>query len=311
MALTHLRIGTRGSALALVQTKLVSDALTQTNPGLTIENIIIKTEGDINLAPIPLDTVGKAWFTSEIDQALADRRIDLAAHSLKDLPLTPANGLAMTVALKREDPRDVLISRVGQTLAELPHGAVVGTDSTRRRAQLLHRRPDLKVTSLRGNVQTRLRKLHDEDYDAIVLAAAGLARLGQLEAVTEFLDPTGFIPAIGQGALAVEVREDHHELRRLLRRLEDPATVAAVGAERTFSATIGGGCKLPVGCYAQINAGQVTLHAMIAGLDGADILHDTVTGPLAQAHTLAQTLASTMLEKCPFEFKPTTNAHKR
>lgn len=306
-ALSHLRIGTRGSALALIQARLVGEALTVAHPGITIEEVIIKTEGDKNFAPIPLDTVGKAWFTAEIDQALARRDIDLAVHSLKDLPLELSDGLTMTAVLPREDPRDALISRRGERLAGLPQGATVGTDSTRRRAQLLHLRPDLKIRSLRGNVQTRLRKLRDEDYDGIVLAAAGLVRLGQLDTITEFLDPTTFIPAIGQGVLAVEVRSDHRELRQLLRTLEDPDTVTAVTAERAFSNTVGGGCKLPIGCYATVIGSKMELHAMIGELDGTRILYDTLKGESSQAAELARTLAASMLARCDFDYKTEGN----
>lgn len=299
-----LKIGTRGSKLALIQTQLVANALKQQQPDLEIETVVIKTEGDKNFAPIPLDTVGKAWFTAEIDRALLERDIDLAVHSLKDLPLTLDDGLTMMVVLERADPRDVLVSRSGQTIEQLPQGAVVGTDSTRRRALLLHRRPDLKVQSLRGNVQTRLRKLHDGQYDGIILAAAGLARLGELDAATEFLDPTTFIPAIGQGALAVEVRHDHTVLLGLLGRVKNPTTDVTTHVERQFSATIGGGCKLPVGCFARVDGEQVHAFGMIAALEGTDILFEQASAPLNNYKTLGESLASSMLVKCTFDYQP-------
>ncbi|HEY2004612.1 MAG TPA: hydroxymethylbilane synthase [Candidatus Saccharimonadia bacterium] len=299
-----LKVGTRGSKLALIQTQLVTEALQQLEPGLEIKVVIIKTEGDKNFAPIPLDTIGKAWFTAEIDRALTERDIDLAVHSLKDLPLTLDAGLTMITVLERADPRDVLVSRSGQTLDQLPPGAIIGTDSTRRRALLLHHRPDLQVTSLRGNVQTRLRKLQDREYDGIILAAAGLDRLGELSRVSEFLDPTRFPPSSGQGALAVEIRRDDTLLLNLLQRLEHSGTLATTAAERAFSATIGGGCKLPVACYAQAGHRQLHLYGMIAELGGDGILFDQISGPINQATGLGESLARRLLEKCSFNFQP-------
>jgi hydroxymethylbilane synthase len=207
----RLTIGTRGSKLALIQTELVAAALKQAHPRLEVGIKIIATKGDTNQAPIPLDTVGKAWFTAEIEQALQSGDIDIAVHSLKDLPPELCPGLISLPVLERADPRDVLVSKAAVPLAALPRGAVVGTDSLRRKAALLLERPDLRVESVRGNVQTRLRKLHEQPYDAIVLAAAGLERLGDLTLVTEFLEPSRFVPAIGQGVLATA--PGHHDRR--------------------------------------------------------------------------------------------------
>jgi len=290
--------------MALIQTQLVGDALVAAHPGLEIELVTIKTEGDRNLIPIPLDTVGKAWFTAEIDRALNDGDIDLAVHSLKDLPLALDDDLHMVCVLQRSDPRDALLATSGQTLSQLPAGSVIGTDSTRRRALILHLRPDLQVTSLRGNVQTRLRKLREGQYDAIVLAAAGLERLSQTDLITEYYDAESFIPAIGQGALAVEVRRDRRDLIDLLGHLEDSDTVTAVTTEREFSARIGGGCKLPVGCYARIEGETITLHGMIGELDGSKVLFESLTGATADSVKLAHQLADAILAKCDFKYKP-------
>ncbi len=306
-SLNRLKVGTRGSRLALIQTGLVVSALQEAHPNLKIETVIIKTKGDGDLSPIPLDTVGKAWFTAEIDRALTSGQIDLAVHSLKDLPLDLDPALAMLTVLPRADARDAVITHSGKKFAELPAGAVVGTDSARRRAQILHLRPDVQVQSLRGNVQTRLRKLHDHDYDAIVLAAAGLIRLGQETQISDHLDPTQFIPAIGQGALAVEARQNHHELLDLLRRLEHTGTVTSVAAERAFSAAVGGGCQLPVGCYAELTGRHISLHGMIASLAGPGIHYQTISGPSDQATTLGSTLGESLLKKSGINFTGAAN----
>lgn len=296
----QIKIGTRGSKLALIQTRLVSDALNRRNSQLKIEPVVIKTEGDKNMAPIPLDTVGKAWFTAEIDRALKTGTIDMAVHSLKDLPLTLDPDFAMITVLKREDPRDVLISKTGETLEQLPAAATIGTDSTRRRALLLHQRPDLNVDSLRGNVQTRLRKLAEGDCDAIILAAAGLRRLDEANKVTQFLDSATFIPSVGQGALAVVTRMEHADLLGLLRHIEDSDTVITTNAERAFATAIGGSCKMPVGCHATLKASQIHLYAIVADATGLKIHFDRINGPEAEATSLARALGERMMASCGF-----------
>jgi hydroxymethylbilane synthase len=300
----RLRVGTRGSKLALIQTSLVTDALMALQPELEIENVIIKTEGDKNQAPIPLDTVGKAWFTAEIEAAITAGRIDLAVHSLKDLPLTTAAELGLVFTLERSSPCDAIISKSRVGLAKLPAGSVVGTDSNRRRALILAARPDLVVRSLRGNVQTRLQKLHDQDYDAIILAEAGLARLGDTDIITERLDPRQFIPAVGQGALAVQYRITDTALGQLLRQLEHQPTVTAARAERAFSAAIGGGCKLPIGCYAQLENGNIRVFGVVGEIDGPRQILRSTTGPESEAVPLAEELAAMMMEQCHFSYKP-------
>lgn len=296
-----LKVGTRGSRLALIQTHYVVEKLKALEPRLDIEVVIIRTEGDKNMAPVPLDTVGKAWFTAEIDHALSRGKIDFAVHSLKDLALSSEPELELAIVLERDDPRDVLVSKVGSLLEQLPEGAVIGTDSTRRGAELRHYRPDLAIRSLRGNVITRLDKLNHDNYDAIVLAAAGLNRLGLTGRITQFLDPQFFVPSVGQGTIAVKFRRDHDELRQLLRRSADGATVAASLAERSFSETIGGGCKTPVGCYATIADKQITLCAMVADPTGEQVYFQTATGPETSGVQLARSLAHDMVARCGFE----------
>lgn len=287
----HLIIGTRGSRLALIQTGLVADALRKLDPKLAIKVKTIVTKGDTNTAPIPLDTIGKAWFTAEIEQALTNGEIDLAVHSLKDIPPEAPAGLVHLPVLERADPRDVLVSKTGAKLAGLPHGALIGTDSLRRTALLLHYRTDLRVESVRGNVETRLRKLETDAYDAIILAAAGLERLGRLHEVTEFLDPATFVPATGQGVLSVEIAAGNQQLLDLVKQLQHAPTLAAVEAEQAFTGIIGGGCKLPIGCYANISHNWISINAVIGSGDARTATIDSTEGPAAQAVALAQTLA--------------------
>ena len=287
----HLVIGTRGSQLALIQTELVAAALRQLDPDMHIQTKIITTKGDTNQMPIPLDTVGKAWFTAEIAQALRTKDIDMATHSLKDLPPDPGVELISLPVLKRADPRDVLVSKTGVVLSKLESGSVIGTDSLRRKAALLLARPDLRVKSIRGNVQTRLRKLHEQDYDGVVLAAAGLKRLGQQDIITEFLDPARFVPAGGQGVLAAQVRRSDHDLRDLLIQIQDTQTLVAVEAELAFSRVVGGGCKLPVACYARVTGETVDIFAMLGDSTGHKAELASSRGDITLATTIAEQLA--------------------
>jgi hydroxymethylbilane synthase len=302
--MNKLRVGTRGSELALIQTKLVTDALIAKQPGLEIEIVVISTKGDTDkITPIPLDTVGKAWFTSEIEHALAAGEIDLAVHSLKDMPVEQPSELELRYVLKRTAPNDALVSKSGLSFAALPPGAVIGTDSSRRRAQVHALRPDLEVRSLRGNVRPRLQKLHDQDYDAIILASAGLRRLGEMGRATEEFDVHKFIPSPGQGILAAEIRRNDHNLGNLLRRLEDSPTVVAATAERAFTQTVGGGCKLPIGCIATISSGKISIHAVISDVEGKRLVQDSASGPQLEATQLAIGLAKKLMEQCDFSYK--------
>jgi hydroxymethylbilane synthase len=264
-----LRIGTRASALALWQARHV-ESLIRALPGAPpLELVPITTTGDVR-TDVPLWAVrGRAFFTKELDRALLERRIDLAVHSLKDLPTALEPGLALTAVLTREDPRDALLSRTGAALAQLPRGARVGTSSLRRRAFLTRARPDLELLELRGNVPTRLERLERGDYDAIVLAAAGLRRLGLAERITQHLAPEEFPPAVSQGAIGICARADDRHASDWLRPLEDAATRLATTAERALLERIEGGCQVPLGALATASGAGLHLQAAVCALDGS------------------------------------------
>jgi hydroxymethylbilane synthase len=291
----HLIIGTRGSAMAFAQTAVVERALLEHYPDLVTTTKVITTKGDQNMAPIPLDTVGKTWFTKEIETALLGGEIDVAIHSLKDLAPEPPEGLLVLPVLPRNDARDVLVPRKpGLQLHELQPGAIIGTDSLRRKANLLRLRPDLVVQSVRGNVQTRLQKRESGAYDALVLAGAGLERVDEVSKISQWFDTAEFVPAFGQGALAAEIRTDDTELSGMLRTLQDEMTVAALAAEQAFSAVIGGGCKVPAGCYVSFHDGVATIHGMLGSDDATKAVVRSVSGPAAEAARLARTVADTL-----------------
>jgi hydroxymethylbilane synthase len=268
----RVRIGTRGSALALRQAQLVADALGRAWPGLGVELVPIRTTGDRRPGANLAAEGGKGLFVQEIQDALRDGRVDLAVHSLKDLPAGSPGGLVLAAFPERDDPRDVLVARDGSTLEELPAGTRVGTSSPRRRAQLLAMRPDLKVEAIRGNVDTRLRKLQDGPYDALVLAAAGLRRLGLAPPGAVVLAADVMVPAVGQGTLAVETREDDAEGRRVAAGVDHAATRAAAVAERAFLAAIGGSCATAVAAYARSDGDALRMDALLASPDGARLL---------------------------------------
>lgn len=287
-----VRIGTRGSALARWQADHVAALLRAVWPGLLIEMVVIRTRGDRVLnRPLPL-VGGKGLFTAELDAALRSGAVDLAVHSLKDLPTELPAGLALAAIPRRANPADVLISRAGHTLDGLPTGATVGTSSRRRAAQLLHRRPDLRLADLRGNVDTRLRKALDPDgpYDAAVLAYAGLERLGRLEVVSQVLPIEVMLPAPGQGALGVQCRDEAAFLE-LLAPLDDPATRAAVTAERAFLSGLGGGCALPIAAYGVLDADVLHLRGRVTAPDGQQQVDVAISGDPAEARRLGWELA--------------------
>jgi hydroxymethylbilane synthase len=296
-----LRFGTRGSDLALWQTKYIMALLKAVQPALHTEYEVIKTRGDHILdTPLPL-IGGKGVFTAELEAALHEKRIDCAVHSLKDLPTEQPVGLVIGAIPIRANPADVLISRQGYTLTTLPTGATIGTSSYRRAAQLLHKRPDLKIRDIRGNVDTRIRKAHaaDSEYDAIVLAYAGLQRLGYMDSVTQVLDFDTMLPAPGQGAIAVQTR-DAAALLQMLVPIHDVHTALAVTAERAFLAGLGGGCSVPVAAYAVWEDVHLNLRGRVCSPDGtqqidvnavADVQH------IHAAHDLGMTLAQNALEK--------------
>lgn len=291
----RVRIGTRGSRLALRQAEVVADALRRAWPELVVELTPIRTTGDrlpdANLALVG----GKGLFVREIDEALLDGRIELAVHSLKDLPAERPAGLVLAAFPERDDPRDVLVSRAGRGLEALPRGARVGTASLRRRVQLQALRPDLAVELIRGNVDTRLRKLDEGLYDAVVLAAAGLERLGVARSTAEVLDAARMLPAVGQGTLAVEARADDAATRRLVGVLDHADTRMAAEAERGFLAAIGGSCTTPLAAYARREQGLFRLDALVATPDGARILREGADGDPRDAAALGRRVAERML----------------
>jgi hydroxymethylbilane synthase len=286
-----IRVGTRGSTLALVQARSAAAAL----GAAATEIVPIRTEGD-RLAEARLAVVGgKGLFVREIEEALLRGEIDLAVHSLKDLPAEPPAGLVLAAFLAREDPRDVLVTKAPASLETLPSGARVGTSSPRRRALVLAGRPDLAVEPIRGNVDTRLRKLAEGDWTAIVLAAAGLRRLGLTPAHTVALDPEVFVPAVGQGIIAVEARADDQATLALLARADDAATRACALAERAYLARLGASCNTPMAAHARLEGRTLRMSAVVASEDGRQVLRATAGAPAAEAERLGRDLADTLL----------------
>jgi len=287
-----IRVGTRGSALALAQAGLVGAAL-----GADAEIVPMRTEGD-RLADARLAAVGgKGLFVREIEDALLRGEIDVAVHSLKDLPAEPPAGLALVAFLPREDPRDVLVGIRAVTLEDLPAGAVIGTSSPRRRALVLAARPDLNVEPLRGNVDTRLRKLAAGGFDAVLLAAAGLRRLGLAPAHCSPLDVERFVPAVGQGIIAVEARVDDAATLARLGRLDHDPTRACALAERAYLAGLGASCTTPVAAHARLDGATLRMIAIVISEDGRRMLRSSATGPAADAESLGRGLAQELLSK--------------
>jgi hydroxymethylbilane synthase len=290
-----LRIGSRGSALALWQANFVRDRLAAER-GAECEIVIIKTSGDRfqqgNVGQIGL----KGVFIKELEDALLEERVDLAVHSMKDVPTELPAGLAITAILERQDVRDSLISRDGAKLAELPAGARVGTSSLRRAAQLRRFRSDLNLQELRGNVDTRLRKLEQGQYDAIVLAKAGLDRLGWSARISEVIPPEISLPAVGQGAIGVESRGAHREVANILSALDHAETRAGVVAERALLDELQGGCQVPLGAWGRLEGSQVVLDACVLSADGAECLRERAAGAPADAERLGRDLARRMLD---------------
>jgi hydroxymethylbilane synthase len=297
MTQSSLTIGSRKSLLAQTQSELVRDLLLKAWPELQVKIIFMDTQGDLNWRD-PLPAIGgKGLFTAELEAALTQGRIDLAVHSLKDLPVDDSPGLAVVAIPERADTHDMLISRRASRLEDLPSGAVIGTSSLRRAAQLLAQRPDLQIKDIRGNVDTRLRKLDDLafGYTAIILAAAGLRRLGYDLPFAHPLSSQIMLPAPGQGALAVQARADDPEAAHYLSALEHFPTRAAVTAERAFLSGLGGGCSLPVAALGQVEANQLTLQGLIASPDGQQVIRVNRSGPVDSALALGRALAQEAL----------------
>ena len=293
-----LRIGTRGSALALWQAERVKLRFEAAHPGLRCELVTISTRGDRDKVT-PLAVIGgQGIFTREVQVAVLEGVVDCAVHSLKDLPSLLPDGLMLAAVLERDDPRDVFISAAYTSLAALPGGARVGTSSRRRMAQLLHQRPDLEVIELRGNVDTRMRKVLEgspENYQGAVLAAAGVVRMGWSERIATYLDLDDFTPAPGQGALAVDCRADNERMLGLLGAVNDPDVMLTTGVERAFLRAVGGGCRSPIAAYAEHAGEQMRLRAMVASEDLRCVRRATCTVAVADAEQAAGDLAREML----------------
>lgn len=296
-ARSSLVLGTRGSKLAVCQSEWVQARLKELAPDVDVTLRRIQTSGD-KILDVPLAKIGgKGLFVKEIEEALLHREIDLAVHSMKDVPAELQPGLALLCIPRREDPRDALISRDGRSFKDLPHGARIGTSSLRRQAQLLRVRPDFSIEMLRGNLDTRLRKLREGQYDAIVLAAAGLRRLGWAKEITELLDFETCLPAIGQGALGIEGREDDDFVRSLLSGMEDRETRTTVMAERALLRRLQGGCQVPIAAYATMHGARVSIDALVAGLDGKEIVRERAEGAAEEAESLGVRVGERVLAR--------------
>jgi hydroxymethylbilane synthase len=295
--LCELRIGTRGSQLALYQANWVKERLMEAHPNLKVTLFKIKTTGD-KIQDAPLVKIGgKGLFVKEIEEALIQKRIDLAVHSIKDVPTEFPKGLHLSVITKREDPRDVFISREGRTLKELPQRAKIGTSSLRRQAQLLHFRNDFELIPLRGNLDTRLRKLKTMNLDGIVLALAGIKRLGFEKNITEIIPTEISLPAIGQGALGIETRMDDKEVEDLIRFLNDQDSSIAVSAERAFLKKLEGGCQVPIAAYASIVGSILRIDGLVGTIDGKKLVTHHIEGSVEEAEALGTQLAEVLLNK--------------
>ena len=291
-----LIIGTRGSKLARTQTQWVADQLKKSHARLSVEIKVIQTAGDRDQTA-PLTAIGgKGLFTQELDQQLIDGEIDCAVHSMKDLPTELPEGIAILAVPKREQPHDVLISRENIRFLELPPGATVGTGSIRRLAQLLRIRGDLKYEDIRGNVDTRIKKLAQGLYDAVILAAAGLRRLGMDDQITELFAPNVVLPAVGQGALAVTGRQDDQTTRTLVRAITHLNTRRAVLAERALLSELGGGCHVPIAAHGQVTGRQIHLEGLVVAPDGKTSVRDSITGSAKDAEALGTQLGKRLLQ---------------
>ncbi|MDH3388583.1 MAG: hydroxymethylbilane synthase [Gammaproteobacteria bacterium] len=292
---TELRIATRGSPLALWQAEHVKARLEALHPRLGVSLLTMKTRGD-KLLDAPLAKVGgKGLFVKELEAGLLDGRADLAVHSLKDVPVEFPDGLVLALVMEREDPRDAFVSNTWDSLAAMPAGSLVGTSSLRRQTQIRARYPELKVDWLRGNVNTRLGKLDAGEFDAIILAASGLQRLGFGARIRAAIPPEECLPAIGQGVLGIEIRSDDDELRALIAPLAHAETTLRVTAERALNQTLNGGCQVPIAGYAVLEQGQLHLRGLVGEPDGSKILRAEVRGDSAAAHQLGVRLAQQLL----------------
>lgn len=293
----HIKIGTRKSALALWQAEFIKSELQRLNPSITVELVHFNTKGDRILEKPLAEVGGKGLFTAELEAAMHAGDIDIAVHSLKDMPTELPQGLTLGAISKREVPYDALISPQYKTLDKLPKGARIGTSSLRRQAQLLHRRPDLKIEVIRGNVQTRLNKIETEGLAGVILAQAGLKRLGLDHQITQVFTADEMIPAVGQGALAIECRADDVEMLDMLSLIDDEPTRLAVEGERSFLNQLNGNCQVPMGVHGTIEKGQLTLKALIASTDGKTVYEGELSGPATKSVMLGKNLAKALYEE--------------
>ncbi len=290
-----LRIATRQSALALWQAHYVADALRALNPELVVELVPMVTQGD-RILDVPLAKIGgKGLFVKELELAMLDGRADIAVHSMKDVPMAFPDGLSLAVICTREDPSDAFVSSRFESLGTLPQGAVVGTSSLRRQCQLRRWRPDLQIKDLRGNVNTRLARLDAGEFDAIVLATAGLLRLEMADRIRHRIAPELMLPAVGQGAVGIECRTDDERTRALLAPLADHITSRCVAAERAMNTRLQGGCQVPIAGYATYQDGRIQLHARVGAVNGSRLLEESMSGPEADAELMGVEVAERLL----------------
>ncbi len=291
----YITIGTRGSALALWQAEWVKSAIIENHPSLSVKIKIIKTKGD-KITDVPLAKVGgKGLFVKEIEEALLNGSIDLAVHSMKDMPAEIPKGLCIAAVPERELPNDVLISKNNRPLSDLPKGARIGTSSLRRASQILSFRTDIVIEPLRGNLGTRIEKLETEGLDAIVLAAAGVKRLNMEDKISEYIDLDILVPAVGQGALCIETRENDPDTLEIVSKLDHRTTHHIITGERAFLHRLEGGCQVPMAAYGTVNGSEFTLIGIVAEIDGSKIIKQIITGPLAQAEQLGTELAERLI----------------
>jgi hydroxymethylbilane synthase len=293
----HLKLGSRGSKLALWQADYVASQLSRVVPDLNVEIKVIKTKGD-KILDVALSRIGdKGLFTREIEKELLDGSVDMAIHSMKDLPSQLAPGLCIAAVLERENPADVLISRQGYRFYDLPEGAIIGTSSLRRISQIRALRPDIILVDMRGNVETRIKKMYEQELDGIVLAYAGVKRLGFEDKISDFLPHDIILPAVGQGAIAIEVRQGDSANLELAGSINHEPTDWATRTERSFLRVLEGGCQVPIGCYAEVRGENITVEGLIASLDGCRVFRGSIQGSCQDADVIGQQLAHDLLQK--------------
>ena len=293
----NIKIGTRGSKLALTQADFVAEKIKKIMPEAVIEIRIIKTSGDVMQDVSLLKIGGKGVFVKEIEDALLGNTIDLAVHSMKDVPTEIPEGLEFAAILEREDARDILASRDNKKIEQMPKGAKIGTGSLRRSAQLLDILPDAVIVPLRGNLDTRLRKIETEKLDGVIVAAAGMKRMGFVQRITQFLPVELMLPAVGQGALGLEIRTGDNELKKVLARINHAPTYTEITAERSFLRHLGGGCRLPIAALGKLEGDKLSLEGLVASPQGSGIIRDKVKGTVFEAEELGKKLAEMILER--------------